>query len=182
LLPPRRERQTRGGVEQASKCRFETTKDGGATLDPETLAEAVFQTMDATLARVRDAGLEVSAVATSTFWHSVLGVDRQGRPTIPPSIGPLSRAGRALQHSGVRRDHGQDALVKPVTVSGEAEASTRGAALVTIEAMGGPKLEEFGAFPGETYEPAPSHHEAYGAALNHQKRLYDAVVSGSWNE
>ncbi len=71
------------GMDESSQYRLETTPDGGATLDAEELAEAIFGTMDASLAKVRDANLDVVAVAMSTFWHSTLGVDRHGRPTTP---------------------------------------------------------------------------------------------------
>ncbi len=69
-----------------------------------------------------------------------------------------------------------DALGRPITVSTVPEASSRGAALLALETLGGPKVEEFEAPLGEIYEPDPSRHEVYREALEHQRKLYDAVV------
>ncbi len=73
-----------------------------------------------------------------------------------------------------------DALGRPITVSAVPEASRRGAALLALEALGGPKIEEFEAPLGETHEPDPSRHEVYREALERQHKLYDTVgMSGS---
>jgi gluconokinase len=69
-----------------------------------------------------------------------------------------------------------DVLGKPVTVSGIKEASSRGAALIALEALGGPEVEEAGAPLGETFEPDPGRHEIYREAIERQRRLYDAVL------
>lgn len=69
-----------------------------------------------------------------------------------------------------------DVLGKPVTVSGVREASSRGAALIALEALGGPEVEEAGAPLGETFEPDPGRHEVYREAIERQRRLYDAVL------
>ncbi len=69
-----------------------------------------------------------------------------------------------------------DVLGKPVTVSGIKEASSRGAALIALEALGGPEVEEAGAPLGETYEPDPGRHEIYREAIERQRRLYEAVL------
>jgi gluconokinase len=62
---------------------FATTRDGGATLDADELCELVFEAVDETHARAGERAGSILGVALSTFWHSVLGVDRQGRPTTP---------------------------------------------------------------------------------------------------
>lgn len=60
---------------------FDYTRNGGATKDADELLELVARTIDRTLSR---AGEEpIAAVATSTFWHSLLGLDREGSPTTP---------------------------------------------------------------------------------------------------
>ena len=70
-----------------------------------------------------------------------------------------------------------DALGRPVTVSKVEEASSRGAALLALEALGEIEaLEEIEAPLGETAEPDPARHETYRAALDRQRRLYDATV------
>ena len=71
------------GTASAHRYSFERSPDGTATLDPEELAGLLFRTLDETLAKTERVGCAVSAVATSTFWHGLLGVDRRGRPTTP---------------------------------------------------------------------------------------------------
>lgn len=76
-----------GGLAQGSgvnlRHTFTFTRDGGATLDPDELCGLVFEAVDETLAQAGKWAKSVVGVATSTFWHSVLGVDRQGCPTTP---------------------------------------------------------------------------------------------------
>src|SRR5215207_9377023 len=72
-----------------------------------------------------------------------------------------------------------DTLGRPVTISGVREASSRGAALIALEALGGPEIEAADVPLGETFEPDPGRHEVYRRALERQRRLYDAVIGGS---
>ena len=69
-----------------------------------------------------------------------------------------------------------DALGRPVILSGVMEASSRGAALLALEALGGPEIEKSEAPLGETFEPDPARHEVYRKAMERQRRLYDAVL------
>ena len=63
--------------------RVETTPDGGVEIDPETLAELAIDCLDELHRQVHAAGLRVSAVAACAFWHSFLGVGKNGRPVLP---------------------------------------------------------------------------------------------------
>ena len=69
-----------------------------------------------------------------------------------------------------------DALGRPVKISGVREASSRGAALLAAQALGGPKVEEVAAPLGETYQPDEGRHGIYRRALERQGELYDAVM------
>lgn len=69
-----------------------------------------------------------------------------------------------------------DALGNPITVSGVAEASSRGAALLALEALGELEIEGVKAPLGKKVEPDPARYEIYRDALARQKRLYDAVL------
>ncbi|HEX2742590.1 MAG TPA: gluconokinase [Rubrobacter sp.] len=69
-----------------------------------------------------------------------------------------------------------DTLGRPVTLSGVDEASSRGAALIAREALGGPEIEEAPSPLGETFEPDPGRHEVYRNALERQRQLYEAVL------
>ncbi len=87
--------------------------------------------------------------------------------------------GGGLLHSPTWTRIMADALGRPVVLSGVREASSRGAALIALEALGGPEIEESEAPLGETFEPDPARHEVYRAAIERQRRLYDAVLGTS---
>jgi len=71
-----------------------------------------------------------------------------------------------------------DALGRPVALSEVEEGSSRGAALLALEALGHlERAEEVEAPLGETYEPDEDRTGAYRGALERQQALYDAVTS-----
>ena len=55
--------------------------DGEATVDPDERVRATADAIDETLAHAGRRAADIAGVATSTFWHSVMGVDARGRPT-----------------------------------------------------------------------------------------------------
>jgi gluconokinase len=57
------------------------TEDGGAELDPERLVQGLTLAIDQVLAD--SAAHEIVGVATSTFWHSLIGLDADGQPVTP---------------------------------------------------------------------------------------------------
>jgi gluconokinase len=71
------------GTEAQLLYSFKATSDGGAEIDADELMDLVARAIDGTLSLARDKADRIAAVATSTFWHSVLGVDQEGRPTTP---------------------------------------------------------------------------------------------------
>ena len=87
-------------------------------------------------------------------------------------------SGGGLIHSPTWTRIMADTLGRPVTLSGVTEASSRGASLIALEALGGPEIEATEAPLGETFEPDPDRHEIYRNALERQRRLYDAVLGG----
>jgi gluconokinase len=62
---------------------FKTTSDDGAEVEADRLVDLAARAVDGTLSLAEDKADRIAGVATSTFWHSVLGVDREGRPTTP---------------------------------------------------------------------------------------------------
>jgi gluconokinase len=58
-----------------------TSADGEATVDADERARAACGAIDTVLASAGRRASEIAAVATSTFWHSLVGVDAGGRPT-----------------------------------------------------------------------------------------------------
>ena len=95
--------------------------------------------------------------------------------TASPGEKEVIASGGGLINSPTWTQIMSDTLGKPVTLSGVKEASSRGAALIALEALGGPEIEATKAPPGQTFEPDPDRHEIYRKALERQSRLYDAV-------
>ena len=82
------------------------TPEGGAELDPEVLCEHVTAAIERVLAGHHQ--LRILAVATTTFWHSLLGLDTKGRPLTPVylwldarSRGEIPELRRALDERAV---------------------------------------------------------------------------------
>lgn len=90
----------------------------------------------------------------------------------------LIASGHALRSSPTWVQILADVLGRRVLVSEEAEASTRGAALLALEAAGKiQSIEEF-SVPVETvFEPRMSHHVLYQDGLERQQRMYERVIS-----
>jgi gluconokinase len=69
------------------ECQLEyeptTTPDGGVEADAERLLDLTARAIDRTLAALGGRAGEVAAVATSTFWHTVLGVGADARARTP---------------------------------------------------------------------------------------------------
>lgn len=63
------------------KYRFDRTQDGGATLDPDSVCEAVFACIDGALQA--SGRVSVTHVVVDTFVSSLMGVDSEGKPTTP---------------------------------------------------------------------------------------------------
>ena len=86
--------------------------------------------------------------------------------------------GGALLHSPAWMQIMADVLGRPVLASAEPEASSRGAALLALEALDllGHPLEHEMPRVSRRFEPVPAHTERYRAAAERQRRLYDAVL------
>jgi gluconokinase len=53
------------------------------SFDADTLLEQVAQTIDALFAKLYGSTARIELIAISCFWHSLVGVDKAGRPTTP---------------------------------------------------------------------------------------------------
>lgn len=70
-----------------------------------------------------------------------------------------------------------DVLGRPVVASAEAEATSRGTALLALKALGlVSSLEAITAQDGMVYEPNQERHEVYQAAIERQQALYGRLV------
>ncbi len=63
--------------------RIATTQDGGVEVDGEELAALAIEALSNLHGHMQSGGLRPAAVCCSAFWHSFLGVGRDGRPTTP---------------------------------------------------------------------------------------------------
>ncbi len=92
-----------------------------------------------------------------------------------PHAREVIATGGGLLHSNAWMQIMADVLGRPVLASAEAEASSRGAAMLALEALGVAPTETR---PVTTtrFEPVAEHTRRYRAAAERQQRLYDAVV------
>ena len=60
-----------------------TSQEGEASVDADMLVEVVAKTIDETLSAAGPLAAQIGAVATDTFWHSIVGVDASNRPLMP---------------------------------------------------------------------------------------------------
>ena len=60
---------------------FETTADGGSQMDADACLRRVIACIDSVLGKSSTLKSEIAAVAMCSFWHSIVGVDKRGKPT-----------------------------------------------------------------------------------------------------
>src|SRR5258708_15899042 len=60
-----------------------TSSDGEVSVDAELLVDLVAKTIDEALAAAGPLASHIGAVATDTFWHSLIRVDASGPPIMP---------------------------------------------------------------------------------------------------
>jgi gluconokinase len=92
-----------------------TTADGGVEVDAEELAGLAVQGLSEVHAQMKAARLGPAAVAVSAFWHSLLGLGEDGRPTTPvlhPFDTRSAGAARELaERVDARRQHARTGCV-----------------------------------------------------------------------
>jgi gluconokinase len=85
---------------EATAVRFErefcTTSDGGAELDANEAIEEVERTVDDVLAGISHLSSRIRIVALSCFWHSLVGIDANGRAVTPVFGWADTRAGQMI--------------------------------------------------------------------------------------
>lgn len=94
-----------------------------------------------------------------------------------PQVGEIVSSGGALRESPAWTRILADAMGRPILPSAEPEASCRGAALLTLEALGRiGRVEDLPAAFGPAVPSDPARHARYAAALARQKDLYAKLV------
>src|ERR1700681_3866384 len=58
-----------------------TTESGEVSSDPVALVKLITQSIDEALKAARKEKVDILGVGVSCYWHSLMGVDRAGRPT-----------------------------------------------------------------------------------------------------
>ncbi len=63
--------------------RLAATRDGGAEINADKAFRQVTATIDAVLAIATKVKGDIVSVASCSFWHSLMGIDENGKPTTP---------------------------------------------------------------------------------------------------
>lgn len=63
--------------------RFNTSADGAVELEADHLLDISLQALTRIHQQIRSAGLQPAGVGICSFWHSLMGVDRDGKATTP---------------------------------------------------------------------------------------------------
>jgi len=97
--------------------------------------------------------------------------------TAVPHATEMIASGGSLLHSPSWMQIIADVLNTPLTASTELEASSRGAALLALQACGAlPNLADAPAGTSATYPPDPERHQIYRAAMARQHQLYEQLI------
>jgi gluconokinase len=92
----------------------------------------------------------------------------------------LIASGGALLHSPAWLQIMADVLGRPVVASAEPEVTSRGAALLALEALGAlPSLDAAPAADGALYTPDPARHQRYQDAITRQQQLYATLYDSA---
>ncbi len=115
------------------------------------------------------AGLEAIALRFALVYQLVNQAVPQAREVIA--------SGGAILASPAWMQIIADALDRPLTACAEAEASSRGVALLALESIGELRdLREAPAALGQTYYPDEGRHAKYVEAMERQQELYAALI------
>jgi gluconokinase len=92
------------GLECQRPYEPETTADGGVEVDADRLVALASESLDGVIAALGPRAAAVAAVATSTFWHTLLGLGGDGRPRTPVYSWADTRSAGAVEALRVRVD------------------------------------------------------------------------------
>ncbi|HLZ81675.1 MAG TPA: gluconokinase [Ktedonobacteraceae bacterium] len=71
------------GIQAQDSYELTLSEEGEVSVDADKLVAAVASTIDEALKAAGPLASSIEAVAADTFWHSLVGVDRDGRPLTP---------------------------------------------------------------------------------------------------
>ncbi len=134
-------------------------------------ARATFHglTLSTTPLQILRAGLEAVAYRIGLIFERL-------HPFLPNEAQVIG-SGRAILQSSAWAGILADVLGRPLAISAIEEASARGAALLSLEALGAlADLDEAPVFLREVRQPDPNRHGRYRQAMERQKILYEKLV------
>jgi gluconokinase len=111
------------------------------------------------------ASLEAVALRFAAIWGRMEIADSPDQRVIV--------SGSALQHSPAWAQIFADVLGRPLVLSAEPEATSRGAAVLALQALG---FSPAPAVDGPVREPDRERHAIYREAIARQQRLYDLLI------
>lgn len=91
------EAQPEQGLNARRIYELSTTADGGAEIQADFLFELVCQVIDEVLLKAEASSKEIVAVAISTFWHNVMGLDSAQEPLTPVYSWADTRSAKAAE-------------------------------------------------------------------------------------
>ena len=137
--------------------------------NPHASASLIGMNLDTGPIEILRAGMEAVALRFGLAAQILRGLFPQAREIVA--------SGGALGHSPAWSQMFADALGQPVTLAGEPEASSRGAALLALQSLGLlPKEELPEARLGQTYQPDPARHAQFQQLLARQQAYYELLV------
>src|SRR5947208_1967898 len=71
------------GIQGQDTYELTLSNEGEVSVDADKLVAAVGSTIDKALKAAGPLASSIGAVAVDTFWHSLVGVDQEGRPVTP---------------------------------------------------------------------------------------------------
>ena len=92
------------GTEGRTPCRWTRTPAGGVEGDPDAILDGACSAIDRSLAGAGRLIQGLKAVGVSTFWHNILGVGADGRPSTPLYSWADERSADAARSLGERLD------------------------------------------------------------------------------
>jgi gluconokinase len=123
---------------------------------------------------------EMVRAAMEAITYQLVAVASAMQRVVPRPQYVIATGGQ-LVHSPTWTQMLADALMLPVVTSPQSEASSRGAALLALHALGRlPHLWSIAPGRGRTYRPRAALHAVYARARRRQQRLYELLYGKTW--
>ncbi|MBA2597391.1 MAG: gluconokinase [Chloroflexia bacterium] len=97
-----------GETEEQIPYVLESTAEGGATVAADVVFDLIGRAIDGVTHRLGDRTQDVAAVGSSSFWHSLMGIDAAGDPTTPVFYWADTRSSQ--QAATLRQELAADAI------------------------------------------------------------------------